>query len=54
MAKKGEGVMIKEDWYYWRKLMFYFEHQLSEEEITETTYDEMLTALMHFKPPLEE
>lgn len=32
------------------KLMHYFEHELSEEEITPKTYEEMTDCLMTLKP----
>jgi len=34
----------------WLKLMHYFEHEYSEEEITEQTYNSMTNALMALKP----
>ena len=39
---------------HWLKLMHYFEHELHEEEITTTTYETMVDALMAVKPWLEE
>ncbi len=34
----------------WLKLMFYFEHELAENEITQNTYEQMVDALMSIKP----
>jgi len=34
----------------WLKLMNYFEHELTEGEITNATYESMTNALMTFKP----
>lgn len=36
----------------WLKLMFYFEHELSEGEITEATYMAMVDCLMSIKHTL--
>lgn len=36
----------------WLKLMFYFEHELSEDEITVATYEQMVDALMSVKSTL--
>jgi hypothetical protein len=33
----------------WLKLMFYFEHELTEGEITQETFNQMTNALMTFK-----
>ncbi len=42
------------DWYNFRKLLFYFAHQLEEGEITENTYKSMMDAVEHFKPQFTE
>ncbi|MCJ7828683.1 MAG: hypothetical protein MUP81_02950 [Dehalococcoidia bacterium] len=34
----------------WLKLLYYFEHELLENEITNATYDEMTSCLMSLKP----
>lgn len=34
----------------WLKLMHYFLHELTEDEITENTFESMMDALMTFKP----
>jgi len=39
---------------HWLKLLFYFEHEYAEEEITQTTHEQMVDALMSVKPYLEE
>ena len=36
----------------WLKLYFYFEHELSEGEITEATYEKMIDCLMSVKSTL--
>ncbi len=36
----------------WLKLMFYFDHELSEEEISQATYEEMVDCLMSIKSTL--
>ena len=36
----------------WLKLMHYFQHEVSEEEITNSTYEEMVDCLMSIKPTL--
>lgn len=38
----------------WKKLVHYFDHELSEEEITEATYMAMMDALMSVKPKESE
>ena len=38
----------------WLMLMWYFSHQLSEEEITPATYEVMNDALMSIKSTLEQ
>lgn len=37
----------------WLKLMNYFEHELTEEEITNATYETMTDALMSLRPELK-
>lgn len=49
-----QDVKYVKDWHNWRKLFFYFTHQLEEGEITETTYKSMMDAVEQFKPPLED
>ena len=46
---------LKDDqgWGDWLKLMNYFEHELTEGEITDKTYEVMTDALMTFKPWIE-
>jgi len=34
----------------WLRLMHYFEHELSEDEITQATFESMVDALMSVKP----
>ena len=41
-------------WRDWLKLFFYFQHESTEGEITERTYDSMMDALMSFKPTQEK
>jgi hypothetical protein len=36
-------------WQDWSALMFYFEHEFSEGEITEATFNAMTNRLMSFK-----
>uniref|UniRef100_A0A6M3KYW7 Uncharacterized protein n=1 Tax=viral metagenome TaxID=1070528 RepID=A0A6M3KYW7_9ZZZZ len=38
----------------WLKLMHYFDHEFSEDEISEKTYEEMVDALMSLKPWIED
>ncbi len=33
----------------WLRLMFYFDHELSEDEITTATYEQMVDCLMSIK-----
>lgn len=42
------------DWNAWLKLMDYFEHELTEGEITNATYESMTDALMSFRPESED
>ncbi len=49
-----DEVKTVKDWYSFRKLLFYFDHQLEEEEITIDTYRAMMDAVEQFRPPLEE
>ena len=49
----GEEVRIsigKPTYSDWLKIMHYFEHELSEGEITEATFESMVDALMTFRP----
>ena len=48
--KEINTLMGDGDWNDWLKLMNYFEHELTEGEITEVTYEKMTQALMTFKP----
>ena len=50
MTKEELEIQRLKEWYSWRKLYFYFEHELEEGEISETTYRAMSEALMEFKP----
>ncbi len=53
-TKEEIDVKRLQDWYSFRKLVFYFEHQLEEGEITESTYKSMMNVVEQFKPLLEE
>ena len=43
----------KREWHDWTYLMFYFQHELEEGEISSTTYESMTNFLMTFKPYIE-
>jgi hypothetical protein len=48
--KEIDRILDDYGWGNWLKLLYYFDHELSEEEITPATYNEMTNALMTFKP----
>ena len=43
----------EQKWNDWLTLMNHFEHELQEDEITNTTYEVMTKCLMTFKPWVE-